>query len=162
MSTWCLLWPEGELMGDAQFVVDIHRHFDAPCELVYRAFIDEEQLAAWFGPIGVFVLRDTVSVDVRVGGHRRLTMVTESGALSWSVDMTFTEVIANQRLVGYETISGYPAQDAGRCPLSQEFIEEAGGTRLELQEGFHSPELQAAAREFWLQSFTKLDALLAS
>lgn len=148
-------------MDSTHSVVDIHRHFDAPCELVYRAFTDEDQLAGWFGPIGVFVLRDTVSVDARVGGHRRLTMVTESGALSWSVDITFTDVIENQRLVGYETVIGLPSLKVDRLTLSQEFIDEAGGTRLELREGVYSPELQAVAREFWLQSFTKLDAFLA-
>ena len=30
----------------------IEREFDAPREAVYRAFVDPDQLAAWFGPVG--------------------------------------------------------------------------------------------------------------
>jgi uncharacterized protein YndB with AHSA1/START domain len=32
--------------------VTISRVFDAPRELVYRAFTDPDHLAAWWGPIG--------------------------------------------------------------------------------------------------------------
>jgi uncharacterized protein YndB with AHSA1/START domain len=149
-------------MTDAQLATDLHRHFAAPRELVYKAFTDKDQIAAWFGPFGGLVVPDTVSIDAKVGGHRRVTMVTYSGAMSWSVDTTFTEVIENQRLVGYETVTGFPAfEDVDRFTLSLEFIDEGGGTRLELHEGPYSIEMEAVVREFWLQSFTKLDALLA-
>lgn len=149
-------------MTDAQLATDLHRHFAAPRELVYKAFTDKDQIAAWFGPFGGQVVPDTVSIDAKVGGHRRLTMVTYSGAMSWSVDTTFTEVIENQRLVGYETVTGFPAfSDVDRFTLSLEFIDEDSGTRLELREGPYSIEMEAVVREFWLQSFTKLDALLA-
>lgn len=95
-------------MTDAQLATDLHRHFAAPRELVYKAFTDKDQVAAWFAPFGGLVLPDTVSIDAKVGGHRRLTMVTYSGAMSWSVDTTFTEVIENQRLVGYENVTAFP------------------------------------------------------
>jgi uncharacterized protein YndB with AHSA1/START domain len=149
-------------MTDAPLSTDIHRHFAAPRELVYKAFTDEDQIAAWFGPYGGQVVPDTVSIDATVGGHRRLTMVTYSGAMSWSVDTTFTEVIENQRLVGYEDVTGFPdLEGADRFTLSVEFFDEGGGTRVELREGPCSPRTEAVVREFWLQSFTKLDALLA-
>jgi len=149
-------------MTDTQLATDLHRHFAAPRELVYQAFTDKDQIAAWFGPFGGQVVPDTVSIDARVGGHRRLTMVTYSGAMSWSVDTIFTEVIENQRLVGYETVTGFPAfKDADRFKISLEFIDEDDGTRLELLEGPYSIEMEAMVREFWLQSFTKLDTLLA-
>lgn len=141
---------------------DLHRHFAAPRERVYQAFTDEDEIAAWFGPIGVLVLRDTVSVDAKVGGHRRMTMVTYNGTISWSINTTFTEVIENQRLVGYETVTGFPAfKDDDHFTLSLEFFDEDGGTRLELHEGPCSTEMEAVVREFWFQSFIKLDALLA-
>lgn len=82
-------------MADTKLVIDIHRHFAAPRELVYQAFTDEDQITAWFGPNGVLVLRDTVSVDARVGGDRRLTVVTYNGLMSWSTKTTITEVIEN-------------------------------------------------------------------
>jgi uncharacterized protein YndB with AHSA1/START domain len=150
-------------MTDALSTIDIHRHFDAPREAVYRAFTDEAEVAAWFAPLGGQVLPETVSIDATVGGHRRLTMVTYSGALSWSVDTTFTEVIENERLVGHEDVTGYPEfEDADRLTLSVDFFDEGSGTRIELSEGPCTPEMEAVGREFWLQSFTKLDALLAA
>jgi uncharacterized protein YndB with AHSA1/START domain len=150
-------------MTDAQSAIDIHRHFAAPREVVYRAFTDEAVVAAWFAPLGGQVLPETVSIDATVGGHRRLTMITYSGALSWSVDTTFTEVIENRRLVGREDVTGYPEfEDADRLTLSVEFFDEGSGTRIELREGPCTAEMEAVGREFWLQSFTKLDALLAT
>jgi len=153
---------EEDSMADTQLVIDIHRHFAAPRERVYQAFTDEDQLAVWFAPIGVLVLRDTVSVDATVGGHRRLTMATYSGTTSWSFNTTFTEVIENQRLVGYENATGLSDfETPGPTAFSLEFIDEEGGTRLELREGPYSIEMEVVVREFWLQSFTKLDTLLA-
>ncbi len=55
----------------------VSRDFDAPRPLVYRAFTDPDQLAAWFGPIGWSVPRDTVEIDARPGGGQRFTMVNE-------------------------------------------------------------------------------------
>jgi uncharacterized protein YndB with AHSA1/START domain len=148
-------------MTDGQSATDIHRHFAAAREVVYRAFTDESQVATWFGPLGGQVVPDTISIDATVGGHRRLTMVTHSGAMSWSIDGTFTEVIENRRLAGYENVNGYPDFDGVGLTLSIEFFDEGDGTRLELREGPCSPEMERGIREFWLQSFTKLDAFLA-
>jgi uncharacterized protein YndB with AHSA1/START domain len=43
----------------------ISRVFDAPRELVYRAFTDPDHLAAWWGPIGNSLARDEIEFDVR-------------------------------------------------------------------------------------------------
>ena len=91
-------------MTDTTFEVNISRYFDAPPELVYRAFTDPEQLAQWFGPLMFTVPLDTVDVDVRPGGHWEMTMVGKDNP-EWRapIDATFTEVVENQLLVGYET-----------------------------------------------------------
>ena len=47
----------------------ISRVFDAPRELVYRAFTDPDHLAAWWGPIGNSLPRDEIEFDVRPGGY---------------------------------------------------------------------------------------------
>src|SRR3954471_7990793 len=83
----------------------IERTFDAPRHLVYRAFTDPEQLARWFGPVGWSVPRETIDMDVRVGGHQRLVMVNNQDASQTSpVTATFTEVIENELLVGSEEV----------------------------------------------------------
>ena len=48
--------------------ISITRIFDAPPELVYRAFTDPDQLGQWFGPVGFSVPYETVHVDARPGG----------------------------------------------------------------------------------------------
>ncbi len=49
--------------------VSLSRYFDAPPELVFRAFTDREQLSQWFGP-----LMFTVPVE-----HRRCRRTHREG-----------------------------------------------------------------------------------
>jgi uncharacterized protein YndB with AHSA1/START domain len=58
----------------------IERVFDVPRELVWKAFTDPDQVAAWFGPVGYSVPRDSVEIDLSVGGHQRFTMVPTTRA----------------------------------------------------------------------------------
>ncbi len=92
----------------------ITRVFDAPPELVYRAFIDPYQLAQRFGPVGFSVPRETVEIDARVGGHQRFVMVSdEDPEVTSPVTARFTEIIENQLLGGVEDSECEPG-DQGR------------------------------------------------
>ena len=147
---------------DVQLVIDIHRHLDAPRDRVYRAFTVEDELATWFGPFAGWVVPGTVSIDARAGGHRRLAMETYSGSMSWTLDTTYTEVVENQRLVGYETVTGVaPFEGLDPFHISIEFFDENGGTRVELRAGPCPRDTETASRDFWMQSFSKLDSFLA-
>lgn len=141
----------------------ITRLFDAPRELVYRAFTDPDQLAAWFGPVGYSVPRDSVDIDVRVGGHQRFTMVGDADPSQQSpVSAAFTEVIENELLVGSEEWDGVPGlQPGGTMNMRIEFHDADGKTRLVIRQGPYTPQMEAMAREGWTSSFGKLDALLA-
>lgn len=146
---------------EAQYL-EMTRIFDAPRELVYRAFTDPDQIAQWFGPVGYSVPRDTVDVDMRAGGHQRFVMVNdEDPALRSPVDATFTEVIENELLVGSELVE-IPGQPTITMTIRLEFHDEGGRTRLELRQGPYTAEIAGGAREGWGSSFTKLDALLAA
>src|SRR4051794_32864996 len=46
----------------------ITRIFDAPRDVVFRAWTDPDQVAQWFGPDGFEAPRETVEIDLRVGG----------------------------------------------------------------------------------------------
>jgi len=149
-------------MTEATQELVISRVFDAPRELVYKAFTDEDQLAAWFGPVGFSVPRDTVSIDARVGGHQRFTMVNDEDPAHVSpIDATFSEVVENELLVGYQDVSGVPGfEGVVRFSLRLEFHDEDGKTRLVLRQGPYDEEMAGGARIGWESSFTKLDALL--
>jgi len=139
------------------------RIFNAPRELVYKAFTDPDQLAQWFGPVGFSVPRDTVESDARVGGHQRFVMVSDADPSFRSpVNARFTEVIENELLVGTEDWEGVPGlQDGGSMSLRLEFHDDDGKTRLVVRQGPYTEEMEGMAREGWGSSFTKLDALLA-
>jgi uncharacterized protein YndB with AHSA1/START domain len=142
----------------------ITRIFNAPREAVYRAFTDADQLAAWFGPVGYSVPRDTVDQDIRVGGHQRFTMVNDEDPSQASpVNATFTEVVENELLVGEERWEGVPGiQDGGVMQIRFEFHDQGDGTtRLELRQSPYTAKLREMASMGWESSFTKLDKLLA-
>ena len=142
----------------------ITRVFDAPRELVYRAFTDPDQLAQWFGPVGFTVPRDTVDIDARVDGHQRFVMVSdENPSFTSPVDARFTEVIENELLVGVQEAEGIPGtQGPVTMSLRLEFHDEGGKTRLLLRQGPFTQEMEDMTREGWLSSFTQLDTLLAA
>lgn len=148
----------------ATYEVAISRYFDAPPEAVYRAFVDPHQLAQWFGPLAFHVPLDSVDVDVRVGGHWRMTMQGHlDGSMCSPVNATFSEVVENRLLVGYEIAEGVPGvADGTKFSLSIEFLPEGDGTRLELRQGPFPEHLQEMSTVGWQQSLGKLDALVAT
>ena len=141
----------------------ITRTFAAPPGRVFRAFTDPGQLARWFGPVGYSVPLESVQIDLRVGGHQRFVMVSDSDPRERSaVDAEFTEIIANELIVGVESWEGVPElQDPTNMHLRLEFHDEGGSTRLVVRQGSYTEEVEQMAREGWNSSFTKLDELLA-
>jgi uncharacterized protein YndB with AHSA1/START domain len=144
----------------------IERTFDAPRELVWKAFTDPDQLSQWFGPVGYTTPRDSISVDARAGGHWRLEMVPDDSSYpaGGPVNATFDEVVENELLVGHEDLEGEMADLFGsqRISLRLEFHDEGEGkTRLEVTQGPYKDDFVGNAREGWGSSFTKLDTLLA-
>ena len=72
--------------------LDIVRVFDAPVELVWRAWTDPDQIAEWWGPAGMHTPRESVELDVRPGGVFRITMVQTDTGAEFPSDMRFTAV----------------------------------------------------------------------
>lgn len=143
--------------------IRITRVFDAPPELVYRAFVDADQLCQWFGPIGFSVPPETVQIDARPGGFQRFVMVSdEDPEVRSEVDTTFTEVVENELLVGHQDVLGVPGTTGSvRHHLRLEFHPEPGSkTRLELRHGPFTDQMGKDTVAGWESSFTKLDSLL--
>jgi uncharacterized protein YndB with AHSA1/START domain len=152
---------EGSAMTTSELTIS--RIFDAPRELVYRAFVDADQVPQWFGPVGYSAPYESVQSDARVGGHQRLVMVNDDDPTERStIDMTFTEVVENELLAGHQDVEGIPGTTGTvRFRMRLEFHEEPGGrTRLELRQGPYREPLGDDAVKGWESSFTKLDSLL--
>lgn len=144
-------------------ILSMTRDFDAPRELVFKAFTDPDQLAAWFGPVGVDSPRDRIVVEPRVGGAWQLVMVWEEGgaAKEGPIDAVISVFDPPSLLVATQRAE----PDAGtvvQLEMRLEFEDLGGRTRLHLTQGpFDSAEFLDMTREGWGTSFTKLDKVLA-
>jgi uncharacterized protein YndB with AHSA1/START domain len=139
--------------------ITLSRVFDASPELVYRAFVDPDQLCLWFGPDGFSVPCESVQIDARPGGFQRFTLVSDTDPeIRSRVDATFAEVVENELLAGHQEIEGAPGS---RIILRLEFHSEAPGkTRLDLRQGPFTEERGQDTKAGWESSFGRLDSLL--
>ncbi len=142
----------------------ISRVFDAPRALVYRAFIDPDQVAQWWGPIGDRIPRDEMEFDIRPGGYQRWTEVfpAEPG-LRVRILIDLTAVADGELLAGVMHVTG--RLPGGFEPFETrfriEFHDETDGrTRLEIRQWLPS-QLASPSDAGWGEAFTKLDAMLA-
>jgi uncharacterized protein YndB with AHSA1/START domain len=137
----------------------ITRVLDAPRELVFGAWTDPEQLAQWFGPEGFRTPRETVEVDLRVGGHLHLTMVQEASGTEFPLRYEILELIVPELIVlrsGPMPEMGLPEPTFTRVELH----DLGGRTRMTLTDGPYPQSGPAEAG--WTAAFDKLDALLVS
>jgi uncharacterized protein YndB with AHSA1/START domain len=143
----------------------ISRIFEAPRARVYRAFTDPDQVSLWWGPTGSSRPRDEMEFDVRAGGQMRWSEVSATDPdVRVDVRYELKEVVDDELLDGIMYVDGQlpgsfvPFETRMRI----EFHDEADGrTRLEVREWV--PEyLVAPSENGWDESFTKLDAVLAS
>lgn len=87
--------------------LSITRVFDAPRALVYRAFTDPEQLAAWWGPTGSVRPLDEMDFDVRPGGFQRFVQVfPDDPSIRAEVHIDLTEVAEGRVLDGVMRVGG--------------------------------------------------------
>jgi uncharacterized protein YndB with AHSA1/START domain len=78
--------------------IEIIREYDAPRELVWRAWTEPAELVQWWGPSGWSTPLDTVTMEVRPGGTFRLTSISDEGA-EMPVAGVYREVVEPERLV---------------------------------------------------------------
>jgi uncharacterized protein YndB with AHSA1/START domain len=85
--------------------ITITREYDAPRELVWRAWTEPDQLASWWGPRGWSTAADEVVMDVRPGGAFRVTSTGGEGE-RMTVEGVYREVAEPERLVLEEDGAG--------------------------------------------------------
>ena len=143
--------------------ISITRIFGAPRDLVWRAWTEAEQLAAWFMPHGFTV--PECEVDLRVGGSFRMTVRAPDGTES-PTGGEFKEIDPPHRLVftttGLDGPDGVPMLEVLNTAT---FADLGDKTELTLHAVVTkaSPEMAAplaGMEEGWLQSLEKLDGLL--
>jgi uncharacterized protein YndB with AHSA1/START domain len=124
---------------EAEGAFVISRTFDAPRDLVFKAWTEADRLAQWFGPPGATAT--PARLDLRPGGDFHYSMGTPDGKRMWG-RWVFREVVPPERLVFSFSFSD---EDGGvtRHPFSPDwpaevlstvtFTEEAGRTTLTMR-----------------------------
>ena len=80
--------------AEKEFVIS--REFDAPRELVWKAFTETEHLMHWWGPKGFKMV--SCKIDLRPGGVFHYGMESPDGHKMWG-KLTYLEITAPERLV---------------------------------------------------------------
>lgn len=153
--------------NDASRELVITRDFDAPRELVWKAWTDPEHLMRWWGP------KDYTSpvckMDFRVGGKYLFCMRSPEGKDFWSTG-TYKEIIPLEKIVVTDSFADsegnvIPASQIGmpgEWPLELQItitFEDLGDgkTKLILRHvGLPEGEMGEMAGEGWNQSLDKL------
>jgi len=80
----------------------LSRTFDAPRELVFKAFTDAEHLRHWWGPKDFKVISSTM--DLRPGGIYHFGLQAPDGSTMWG-RFVFREIAAPERIVYVNSFS---------------------------------------------------------
>lgn len=147
--------------GDRELVMT--RVFDAPRELVFRAFVEPELLRRWL--LGLPGWEMTVcDVDLRVGGKYRWVWRHEAGQ-EMGMGGVYLEIKPPERLVSTEKFDDpwYPGEAVGTIEL----VEKDGKTTLMQTLRYESREARDAVLRSPMesgveQSYSHLADLLAA
>jgi uncharacterized protein YndB with AHSA1/START domain len=95
----------------------ITRVFDAPRDLVWKLWTEEQHLKHWWGPKGFTIM--SVKVDLRPGGVMHYGMRAPDGTETWG-RFVYREIVAPERLVFIVSFSD-PAGGVTRHPWSPDW-----------------------------------------
>jgi len=148
----------------------ITRLFDAPRDLVWRAWTEPEFVMQWWGPKNF--TSPSCKIDLRVGGTYLFCMRSPEGKDFWSTGV-FREIRRPERIVCTDSFADengnvVPATYYGMSealPLEMlattTFAVQAGRTRVTQRHvGIPAGEMQDLARAGWNESMDKLTGVL--
>jgi len=130
---------DSSLIEPAERAFVIHRVFDAPRALVFKAWTDPAELKHWWGPRGFTWV--SCKIDLRPGGLFHYCMRSPNGHEMWG-KFAYREVVAPERLVFVNSFSDQDGVTARHLwsltwPLevlnTVTFSEHEGKTTVKLQ-----------------------------
>lgn len=150
-------------------IIKVERIFDAPRELVWKAWTDPKHFMQWWGPQGF--TSPLSEIDLRVGGKYHLGMTSPDGRDMYNMGV-YTEITPPERLVFTQSMADEhgnavsPASfgmndmpDETEVIVTLEDID--GKTKLTLQQiGFPKSEMTEHAGQGWSQALDKLAVTL--
>ena len=160
---------EGLRPTSGQREIVITRVFNAPRELVFKAWTDPKHVAQWWGPKG-FTTKVT-ELDLRPGGKSRYVMIGPDGT-EYPVKGVFREIVPLERIVttdefdeGFEKVVN--ADLPKGIVMTVLFEDLDGKTKLTLRIVHESAEDRRKHEEMgviagWNSSFDCLDEFLVT
>ncbi len=160
-------------MTDDQLTTEdvvLDRTFEAPPDLVWRMWTEPDHFREWYGPSGAEIPEATM--DVRVGGLRRIEMNANGGAIRMWFIGEYVEVEETRRLVYTESMAdeqgnllspaemGMPGDQPTTTKVTLELEDLGGRTRLVLTHAGIPAGSPGAAG--WTMALNKLAAHVAS
>ncbi len=150
---------KAEIVSDTE--ITMHRTFNAPRELVFRAFSEPELVAKWWGQRSSETIVETY--DFQPGGAWRMIQRSPDGQ-EYAFRGSFLEIERPSRIVQtfeFEPMPGHISTDA------MTLTEVDGGTRLTIDSTFQSKAdldgmLQSGMEGGANESYDRLEELLAT
>ena len=136
----------------------LKRHYPAPVEKVFRAWIDPEALKRWFGPSdeGKILVPET---NLTVGGRYRIVMQMPSGE-QHRVGGVYREIVPNEKLVFTWAWESTPERES----LVTVRLKRAGdGTDMTLiHEQFFDDAARDRHQHGWTGTLERLDRYVSA
>lgn len=146
--------------------------FDAPRDLVFKAFMDPERIRNWWGPRDYTIVHCTI--DPRPGGVFHYCMRSPEGMDYWGI-ATYRELVPGETIAFDDSFSDaegniVPAQHYGmtgnwplKVPTTISLTEDAGRTTLTLRISRtpDNDEERELSKGGWVESFNRLGEYLS-
>lgn len=134
------------------------RLFDAPRELVWKAWTDPKHLAQWWGPSGF--TNPVCEADARVGGSFRIVMRSPDG-VDFPCGGEYREVFAPERLVFTNIATDSDGKKVLDGLTTVTFADQGGQTKLTLETSAtalvdYAAEYLKGMEAGWMQSLQRL------
>jgi uncharacterized protein YndB with AHSA1/START domain len=135
-----------ELPTDEQILIT--REFDAPKDLVYKAWTTPELVKRWWnakrGEVTV------AEIDLRVGGKWRYVMIADGLEVGFHGE--YREIVPNERIVSTEVYEGAPPEGAEGTLNTLTLSEADGRTTLTVLVQAPSKEVRDAIIESGMEA----------
>lgn len=147
----------------------INRIFNAPVELVWKAWTNPEHMMRWWGPKGF--TSPVCKLDFRVGGKYHFCMTSPGGQNFWNTGIC-KEIIPFKKIVWTDSFADekgnkVPASYYGMDDIPGElfvtilFEDQGGKTKLTIRhQGIPAGEMNDMTNAGWNESLDKLAATL--
>lgn len=111
-------------------VLVLTRIFDAPRELVFKAWTDPKQVVQWWGPEGF--TNPVCELDARTGGAIRIHMRGPDGTV-YPMTGVYDEIVAPERIVFTSSALDEENRPLFEIATTVTFAEQGGKTKLTLE-----------------------------